>query len=148
MKYSTYYVTPCGRVYNGKTKKFLKPIISNRGYLRVAIKGKMKAIHRLVADKYLPNPLKKSCVDHIDGNRLNNNIDNLRWCTYEENNKNPITLERMAATKRKICICVETGKVYNSTKEAAKDLNVAPSVVRASIYHNYKIRHQWRFIYA
>lgn len=68
------------------------PSITNRGYYRLPLckYGKIKYyhIHRLVAEAFLPNEENKPTVDHIDRNRLNNNVSNLRWATYKEQNKN------------------------------------------------------------
>lgn len=44
-----------------------------------------KSTHRIVALSFVPNPNKKPCIDHIDNNRVNNRLDNLRWCTHQEN---------------------------------------------------------------
>lgn len=60
-----------------------------KGYIRFSVRvyGQFKhfAVHRLVAIAFIPNPLSKPQVDHIDGNKNNNKSDNLRWCTNKEN---------------------------------------------------------------
>lgn len=69
-------------------EKFLVPRKHNNGYLRVCLSHSVdKYIHRLVAEAFIPNPENKLEVNHIDGNKLNNNISNLEWCTRSENNK-------------------------------------------------------------
>ena len=72
-----------------KKERILKPLITSNGYFRVALyKGKksyFKSIHRLVAEYFIENSFNKEQVNHIDGNKLNNNVFNLEWCTYREN---------------------------------------------------------------
>ena len=69
-----------------------KPSLSNKGYYRLPLynDGKVKyfAIHRLVAQAFIPNLENKPTVDHIDRNRMNNNVSNLRWATYKEQRAN------------------------------------------------------------
>ena len=79
-----YAVSNRGRVRNIKTGRILKNQLSNKGYLRLPL----GSIHRLVAKAWIHNPEQKACVDHIDGNKENNHVSNLRWATIAENTRN------------------------------------------------------------
>ena len=74
---------------DGKISKLdgtpLKKYISPYGYERVCINGKCWLVHRIVAMVFIPNPDNKPQVNHIDGNKQNNDISNLEWVTPEEN---------------------------------------------------------------
>jgi hypothetical protein len=60
--------------------------VKNYGkYSLVSIQDKNRLIHRLVAEAFIPNPENKPCVNHKDGNKQNNAVENLEWCTYSEN---------------------------------------------------------------
>ena len=92
-------------IINGKLH-ILHPVIDSRGYYYIRIRNKAYNIHRLVALAFLPTVDTSLHIDHIDGNKLNNNVSNLRWCTQKENNNNPITRARISdkltGTKRTI----------------------------------------------
>ena len=90
--YTNYQVSWWGRVRNAKTGRILKPQAGGHGYNHVNLsklgKTKIHRIHVLVAREWAPNPEGKRCVDHIDGNKANNNWENLRYATHSENSRN------------------------------------------------------------
>ena len=84
-----YDVTQDGKVINLRTGRILKPDLIWDGYERVTLSqnGKLKRfrVHRLVADAFIPNPFNLPFVNHIDGNKRNNKIDNLEWVSCKDN---------------------------------------------------------------
>ena len=82
-----YLISSFGRVMR-KQDDFYPKITLDKGYYRVYLNGKKHYLHRLLAEAFIPNPENKPEVDHIDGNPLNNNLANLRWCTRAENQRN------------------------------------------------------------
>jgi hypothetical protein len=94
-EWEKYTIYENGDVYSQKRQGGggkLKAVVGKNGYYTVSFydmdKIKRFNIHRLLALCFIENPDNKPCVDHIDRNRENNNLNNLRWVTYEENNNN------------------------------------------------------------
>ena len=117
-----YTVSPEGIVWNLIKNREVAQFDTYNGYLCVNLykDGKKKncRVHRLVAEAYIPNPEDKPEIDHIDGNRKNNDISNLRWVTSAENKANvEVRGRKISRTPIK---CVETGEVFKSMVQAAE----------------------------
>jgi len=85
-----YQVSKEGDIYSCRSRKILSTAGLRSGYPSVSINRKTYRVHRLVAGTWLPNPENKPCVNHIDGNKKNNKVSNLEWCTHKENMKHAI----------------------------------------------------------
>lgn len=82
-----YEVSYDGHIRNSRTKRILHEYVGKDGYLRTQFAGKTRLIHRTVANVYLENPNGLPEVNHVDGNKLNNSVDNLEWCSRNDNLK-------------------------------------------------------------
>lgn len=114
---------------------------NNSGYCDISLyqdtKRVHKKIHRLVAEAFLPNPYNLPEVDHIDTNKDNNCVWNLRWCTHSENHLNPLTRKRRSETLEKISkkICVfKDGKLLHIFKSYAELDKTSQSVLGVKLW--------------
>lgn len=80
-----YAVSSYGRMYSKRAGRCLSiKSLDNDGYIKVAPHGHTKRLNRIVAQAFIPNPDSKTTVNHIDGNKTNNRVDNLEWSTRSE----------------------------------------------------------------
>ena len=120
--YSNYLIYDDGRVWTKYYNKFMKPCLDSNGYYRICLinnkKKNMLSIHRLIAMHYIDNPNGYETVDHIDNNRINNNINNLRWASYSMQNLNKIIKSNTGEkyiTKSKVYWRIEKKKCFNTS---------------------------------
>lgn len=136
-EYSRYACSENGDIINNETGKLLSKSINQKGYIQhcISIKGKRKIIfpHRIVAELFVENPENKPFVNHIDGDKQNNNYTNLEWCTNSENILHAIHVLNMdfAGKNRKTVKCLETEEIYSSTLEVERKLGINNSLVSA-----------------
>lgn len=135
-------------------EKIIKPYPNNSGYLDVSlyIDGKRyhRKIHRLVAEAFIPNPEHLNEVDHIDTDKNNNIVTNLRWVTHSENHLNPLTVqlksknlkgikwpeERCEKLRKKVCVFKDGVFIhkFNSYKELDEKSKEVIGIKLWSIY--------------
>ena len=129
-----YFISNRGFVISVKKKGFsiLKPRADKQGYLRVYIrdininKRKDYTLHRLVAIYFIDNPNDYNEVNHIDGNKGNNHIENLEWCDRTQNN-----MHAYENDLHKPCYkpCKIDGVIYQSQTDAATQLGVSRGTI-------------------
>lgn len=162
-----YQISSLGKIKN-KEGKILKTRKDTGGYLLINLfknkKNKTFRVHRLVANAFILNPENKMEVDHIDTNKENNNVKNLKWVTSKENSNNKLTLKHFSEsqkgkvtsedTKNKLrkintipIYCKELNKVFFSIRECARELSLDPSAIAKVCKGKYKQTGGYHFQY-
>ena len=141
--------------------KILTPRLHTNGYLRVmlSVSGKHydRYIHRLVAAAFIDNENGYSEVNHIDGNKQNNNVLNLEWCTRSQNNRHAYrtglkTVKGCYGTKKKVAqLTVEENRIiaiYGSIDSAAQYMKCRHCMITNCCSGRYKTSKGYKWIYA
>jgi len=137
-----YLISNNGNVKSIISNKILKIRDGVDGYLTIKLGTKQYLIHKLVIDNF-SNDKKLDVVDHIDGNKKNNNISNLRYVTFSENTINAYVnnpnMKKILTKVYKYDIDNKLIKIYNSMAECKKDNNISNSSVIKNASNNNKL---------
>lgn len=126
-----YFVSNLGRFKNNKND-IIANYTPSTGYIRIRIKNRKFLLHRLVALTFLENPKNKEFVNHKDGNKTNNLLENLEWATCLENNMHKINSGLSNCTKKVIQYDTNMNKIqeFNSTVECSHALIISKVIIR------------------
>lgn len=130
--FENYEVSNLGRVRNIESGRVLKPRLHRDGYLVHGLYGydkrKFLFLHRIIATAFIDNPEEKPCVNHIDENKLNNDLSNLEWCTVRENNIHGTRIKRIAEKLSQKVIQLDLNdnilNVFESMRQAERETGI------------------------
>lgn len=138
-----------GKGYCDKPEYFKQPYLNRNGYYHCALSANDKTkdflIHRLVAMAFLPNPKSFRVVNHINGIKTDNRVENLEWCTHSENTRHAFRIGTMGNYKesdrisKPVRLCkISDGTIFDfgTIKSAAIFLELSPETIKWAISHN------------
>lgn len=131
--FENYTVSRDGKIWSLLSKKYLKFMVNTYYYVTFRTNGKRRnyAVHRIVAEAYVPNPNNYKIVNHKDGNKKNNNVENLEWCTHEENCKHAYS-SGIRKSQAKFIIQYENSNKLNEFS-SANEASLATSIPASTI---------------
>ena len=150
-KFKGYYVNEIGEIYTNKSKggsilkngelRILSKTVNSKGYVSIRLndgeKLKTFLLHRIVALAFIPNPENKRTVDHINRDKEDNRVENLRWATMREQNNN----KSHNIWNRKKVINLDTKEVFDSADIASKSLGLKSNQVARACKGYYDKKH-------
>lgn len=143
-----YSISDNGDVRNDKTGRILKPHKGTSGYFQVMLGRKTSPlyVHRIVAHAFLPNPNNLPQVDHINGNKLDNSVNNLRWVSISDNCLSFGYVSRIENRKKKIIATNgEQTIIFNSRAETAKHFGCDASQISYGKTYKKGNKKGWQF---
>lgn len=152
-QFNNYAVSNFGRIKNVKNNKIMTLTKNKYGYMQYTfcqnnIKKTLR-IHRLVALYFIDNPQNKPYVNHKDGNKENNNVENLEWCTAKENNVHARQSGLINQEKPILAENIITGEriTFKSVSEASALLGINKGTISKVLHGKRNKTHNYKFTY-
>ncbi len=149
--FPNYAISNFGRVWNIKHERFLTPSFEPNGYAHVHLyyngKPTIIDIHRLVALSFLSRSQDEIEVNHDDGDKYYNHVDNLEWTTKSVNRKHAYTTGLQLPSNRQAVRIVETGETFESLSDCAVSIAGQHSAIGACLSGKRKRHHGFTFEY-
>lgn len=147
--YDNYSISNIGNVRNDKTQRILKAYTKPSGYKQVQLGRKTipQYVHRLVAKAFIPNEHNKPQVNHKNGNKGDNRVENLEWVTASENDLAYGYISRIENRKKKIIASNLDGTeiIFNSRNETAEYFKCDKSQISYGRYYKKGNKKNWKF---
>lgn len=147
-----YLVSSHGRIKSIRSNKIMRPLRTTTGYHQIQLRINgitiQRRIHRIVAQCFLENPENKPEVNHKDGNRVNNCLSNLEWCTKSENSKHAYDSGLNPNIKPVLCLDRNGSvlKKYRSARDAEKDGYLNQLIAKCCLGHRkYHKGKSWKY---
>lgn len=152
-----YYVYADGRTVDSFLGKEMPKTIRN-GYVCVALynpnnkETRQEYLHRLVGKAFIPNPKKLRCMNHKDGNKMNNTLSNLEWCNKSHNNRHAyrtgLRKSGRGGGHNTPIKCVETGEIFASITQASEECAIGRSAIQECLSGRNKTcaKMHWKYI--
>lgn len=138
--FPVYSASNLGRIRNDKTGRIMHVFLTSRGYLGMTLRKDNRqitqSVHRLVAEAFLGGPHPDLEVNHIDGDKTNNCIENLEWCTRLENVRHAVSTGLRKGPRRKAVRILETGDEFESLHECARYFGTDRSCISWALRHS------------
>ena len=150
--HEAYSVSSNGRIMRKDTGKIYTGTVDNHGYVRFDLSEHGKrfvvAAHRAVAEAFIRKVDGKLYVNHKDGDKSNNNVQNLEWCTCSENMAHAFHVLGRSPWNKRAVQCVETGIIYDSAWEAQRQTGISNVLINRCLTGRRKSTHKLHWIYA